>query len=118
MNAFLRLSMPIATSILAGAAILGVAGLYELHLHAFALVALVPVLAAALWYLRAYAARPLRTEAAPPPPPIAAPAEAVPGAAATSPSEAPRDGEPFEDPVEEADRLDRGTGPPPPEANP
>ena len=120
MGAFLRLSLPSATGILAVATIGGIAGLYELHLHVYALGALVPVLVVAVIYLRAYAERPLIVRPPRPSPPAPAPPTATPAPPSgpvsppatppTSPPEPPPEpideSEPFDDPVEEADRLE------------
>jgi hypothetical protein len=129
-GAFLRLSLPSATGLLAVATIAGVVGLYELHLHTLALIALVPVLIVAAIYLRAYSARPLHVPPRPPsaqtrtatPPPasasVSAPELGTPEAAASTVPPEPEgpidENEPFEDPVEEADRLGSGTTPAPP----
>jgi hypothetical protein len=127
-GAFLRLSLPSATGLLAVATIAGVVGLYELQLHTLALVGLVPVLIVAAIYLRAYSARPLHV---PPRPASAQPRTATPPPASPSgpelgtpeagagtvppePEEPLDENEPFEDPVEEADRLGSGTTPAPP----
>lgn len=123
MGAFLRLSLPSATGILAVATIGGVAALYELHLRVYSLLAMVPVVVVAAIYLRAYAERPL---AVPAPrtarPPAAEPSVPEPPSSGESlltepqpplvPLEPIDEGEPFDDPVEEADRLE--STPPPP----
>ncbi|GEM_PF-6910855 len=124
MGAFLRLSLPTATGLLAVATIAGIAALYELHLRVYSLLAMVPVIVVAAIYLRAYAERPL---AVPPPrrppapasaPPAGAPAPGAPApvepAASPAIEEPIDDSEPFDDPVEEADRL--GPAPPDPGA--
>jgi hypothetical protein len=125
MAAFLRLSLPSATGILAVATIGGVVGLYEIHFHVYALAALVPVLVVAVIYLRAYSERPLVVRPARPSPPAAPPSTGTPappsgpGSPAVPPTpESPPpppepidESEPFDDPVEEADRLESTPSP-------
>lgn len=115
-----RIPFPVALALLAAATLAGVVGLYRAGFGRYSLLAIGVTAAVAVLYLREYVRRPL--EAPEPPAPAPPPGSGGVPANAPTPAAAPvpepekfepiDESEPFDDPVEEAARLDAGHPPP------
>jgi hypothetical protein len=117
LNALRRLPFPVALTLLAVATLAGVAGLYYAGFGKYSLAAVVVTAIVALLYLREYSklpvvVPPLRPRPEPATPTSSEPQSSSPSDPAPTPAAPPEkfepidESEPFDDPVEEAARLD------------